>query len=74
MKCPCCNNDLIEGVIMSPRTLSWSPRTLKLFSENSFQKKGNIVLSETGLITPAKVKAYNCPSCKKIIIPYQKSC
>lgn len=70
MNCPYCSNDLLEGYIYSPRTLSWSPQPLKTFSEASFQKEGNVVLSETGLLAPAKAVAYNCPSCKIIITFY----
>ena len=70
MTCPYCNKDLIEGYIYSPRTLSWTTGKLKTFSEYSLTKEGNVVLSETGLIHPAKVIAYNCSSCKKIIISY----
>ena len=72
MKCPYCNSDLTEGFIYSPRALSWTTRKLKTFSETSLTKEGNIVLSETGLLQPAKVVAYNCPSCKKIIISYDE--
>lgn len=72
MKCPYCNNDLTEGFIYSPRTLSWTTGKLKTFSESSLTKEGNIVLAETGLLQSAKVVAYNCPSCKKIIISYDE--
>ena len=70
MTCPYCNSDLIEGYIYSPRTLSWTTEKLKTFSESFLTKEGNIVLSETGLLHPAKVIAYNCPSCKRIFISY----
>jgi len=70
VKCPYCNNDLIAGYIYSPRTLSWTKEKLKTFSEHRLTKEGNIVLSETGLLHPAKVLAFNCASCKKIIISY----
>lgn len=70
MNCPYCNKTLTEGYIYSPRTLSWTPQPLKTFSEASFQKEGNVILSETGILTPAKIVAYHCPSCKKIIISY----
>ena len=71
MQCPYCGKEMIEGVICSPRTLAWSPEPLKTFSEASFQRKGNVVLSETELLTPAKATAYHCPACKKIVIPYE---
>ena len=72
MKCPYCNNDLTEGFIYSPRTLSWTTQKLKTFSESSLTKESNIVLSETGLFQTAKVVAYNCPFCKKLIISYDE--
>jgi hypothetical protein len=61
---------MAQGFIYSPRTLSWTPRPLKLFREADFQRKGNVVLSTTGVIAPAKVTAYHCPACKMIVIPY----
>ncbi len=70
MKCPYCHNDLIKGFIYSPRTLSWTTAKLKSFSESFLTKEGNIVLSETGLLHPARVIAYHCSSCRKLIISY----
>ncbi len=43
---------------------------MKTFREAEFQKEGNVVLSETGLLSPAKVTAYCCPDCRRVIIPY----
>ncbi len=70
MNCPFCSHLMTKGYIYSPRTLSWSPTPLKSFSEISFRKEGNVVLSETGFLSPAKVIAYHCPSCRNIIIHY----
>ena len=70
MKCPYCNSELTKGYIYSPRTLSWTTEELKTFCESSLTKEENIVLSETGLLHPAKIIAYHCASCKKMIISY----
>ncbi len=70
MNCPYCNNLLKEGYIYSPRTLCWTQQPLKSFSGFSFHKEGNVVLSETGLLTPAKIVAYNCSSCRRMIVMY----
>ncbi len=69
MNCPYCNQPFTEGYFYSPRPLSWTPHRLKTFREADFQKEENIVLSETGLLSPARVTAYCCPDCRRMIIP-----
>lgn len=70
MNCPYCHQEMVEGVICSPRTLSWTQRPLRTFSETEFTREGNVVLSEVGMLSPAKMKAWHCPACRKIVISY----
>ena len=70
MNCPYCSRTMNEGYIYSSRTLSWTPHPMNTFREAEFQKEGNVVLSETGLLSPAKVTAFCCPDCRRVIIPY----
>ena len=71
MQCPYCGKEMLQGGISASRTLCWSPKPLKTFSEWSFQRKENVILAEPGILSPARVTAYRCTACRKIVIPYE---
>lgn len=71
MECPYCGGEMVQGYISSPRTLCWSPKPLKTFSEWSFRKQENVVLAEADLLSPPRIAAHRCVSCKKIVISYE---
>lgn len=74
-KCPYCGKQLEKGYIQSPRPISWLPRKIKLFTNMNFTEKEAIILSEGTTLAAPCVIAYNCSSCKKIIIDYEnKNC
>ena len=68
MNCPYCGNEMELGFITSPRTLCWSPKPLKTFSEWSFQREENTILAEPDLLHPARAAAFRCAACRKIVI------
>ncbi|MFR8172688.1 MAG: PF20097 family protein [Marvinbryantia sp.] len=70
-KCPYCGKELEKGYIQSPRPISWLPRKIKMFTGANFTEKGAVILSEGSVLSAPCVIAYNCSSCKAIIIGYE---
>lgn len=71
MKCPYCGKEMKLGYIQSPRPISWLPQQLKWFTKSGFTENGAIILSEGKLFSAPCVFAYNCSTCKAVIIDYK---
>lgn len=68
MKCPYCGEDMKLGVIQSPQEINWKPKKA-IIGAAKFNKDA-IILSEFSIFGSC-VTAFNCDSCKKIIIDYR---
>ncbi len=69
MKCPCCGNEMISGIVQSARQIFFTNKTHK----NRFipDASGNeeIMLSSHNWTRPTCI-AYHCAKCKKVVIDY----
>ena len=70
MKCPYCNNEMEKGLIQSPQVISWLKGEKRKFFGRAEFHKDSVVLSELSFMKGSACIAYNCPSCKKIVIDY----
>lgn len=70
MKCPYCSAEMVSGFMQNVKPISWTPHKIRLFTHSNFTEKGAVVLSEGGGLDAPCIVAYNCPSCRKIIIEY----
>lgn len=69
MNCPYCNNEMKRGYISAYNRLSWTPEGEIARGATKWAKSPNsILLADYFLIGAAKVNAYYCNRCKKIII------
>lgn len=75
--CPYCGKLMAKGYIqITSGVLAWTPtgvrKSLFLRGESNL-KKGEVLLATFTLFTEAKVIAYRCPECKKVIIDEPES-
>ena len=69
MKCPYCNNEMECGWIQSNKQVFYT--NSETYLPIPIAKKDDIKLT-ANRISPAKCYAWNCRSCRKIIIDYQE--
>ena len=70
MKCPKCGKETYQGFVPSNRgRLYWSPEDQRIPWNVVKLPKGSVVLSDFAIMTPIKVEAYLCESCKIVILP-----
>lgn len=70
MKCPYCDKEMEKGLIQSPQELSWLKGEKRKFAARSFLHEGSVVLSSLSMMKGSACVAYNCLSCRKIVIDY----
>lgn len=69
--CPYCSNELIHGYIKTNgEIITWSPSPKKksLFTNRWHVDENETVLAKFNLFKGAKVDAFKCVSCNKVII------
>ena len=70
MNCPYCNEKMVKGLIHSSHELNWiKGEKRKIFARAEFHENA-VVLSKLSYLKGSACIAYNCPSCKKIVIDY----
>lgn len=70
MICPYCNSEMKKGIIQSPQEINWTNGDKrKMFGRAAFHKD-SVVLSKMSFFKGSACVAYNCASCKKIVIDY----
>lgn len=70
MKCPYCGAEMEKGLIHGHNELNWIKGEKRRVFASSNVHKDAIVLSELSFRKGSAVVAYNCGTCKKIIINY----
>ena len=70
MNCPYCNNEMEKGLIQSNQELCWIEGEKRKFFGHASLYKNSVVLSDFSFIKGSACIAFNCPSCKKILIDY----
>ncbi len=72
MKCPYCNEEMLQGIIpCSKGPVAWLPReTTPLLITMHPEEHNGVNLSGTPKLKRLGVIAFNCSKCKKIIIDY----
>lgn len=69
MKCPYCQEEMIQGYIYGDRyPLKWLPTTQKLIL--GIWAKGGVKLGHDGSWSRFRVNASSCSKCQKMIIDY----
>lgn len=69
MKCPYCGMEMSLGYIQCRDGVSWN-KTKRLVAAISDLGADLVLANGGGIFSGASVTAYNCQSCKKIIIDY----
>ena len=69
MKCPCCQNEMVSGVVQSARQIFFTTKAHKNWFIPDIEGNDEILLSTHNWTKPTCI-AYNCPKCKKIVIDY----
>lgn len=70
MKCPYCNEEMEYGLIQSSNAINWlKTEKRRFFFPPSFYR-GSITLSTLSMLRGSAVVAYNCRTCKKLVIDY----
>ncbi len=72
MKCPYCGNEMLQGYIQCRDGVRWTPK-LQLVSALSFLGRGSVSLENGTELENQAVYAYNCETCKKVLIDYSES-
>ena len=70
MKCPYCNNEMEKGLIHSPNELNWIKGEKKRLFAKASLYPDSVILSEFSALKGSACVAYNCATCKKIVIDY----
>ena len=71
MKCPCCENEMISGVIQIARQIFFTTKAHKNWFIPDAECKDEVLLSSHNWTRPT-CTAYHCPDCKMVIIDYEK--
>ena len=70
MKCPYCENGMLNGYIHNPsQPIQWIPKEEKPSMWRGGVAKRAVRLGEWGLLRESKVTAFYCPNCEVVIIP-----
>lgn len=70
MKCPICTGEMEYGLIQSSSPVSWLKTKKRRFVYSPKLYEGSVCLAVASMFKGSAVVAYNCPSCKKVIIDY----
>ncbi len=66
MNCPCCNKEMIVGVVQSGREIFFTEKEHNFFLAPGTE---DVSLSYSNWTKPT-CTAYHCPDCKKVVIDY----
>ncbi len=71
MKCPWCDEEMVQGVLQSAEEIYFTKRERKIILK-AIVKNGDIVLNDRDT-SKATCTAYNCPKCERIVVDYGKN-
>ena len=69
MKCPYCNTEMRSGIIQCRDGVFWRPKK-SLIAALSGLGRDAVALSNIADGSDSAVRAYNCDSCKLVIVQY----
>ena len=72
MRCPYCGEEMKLGYIQCRDGVAWSKKK-RLVAAISSLGADLVLADEEGMFSGAAVPAYNCESCKKILIDYSNN-
>ncbi|MBE5773687.1 MAG: hypothetical protein E7337_07110 [Clostridiales bacterium] len=68
MKCPYCDDEMINGVVQGARGFFFATERHGFWMRPN-TKKGEVMLSSENWFVPT-CTAYHCPNCKKVVFDY----
>ena len=72
MVCPYCNKEMQKGFIQCRDGLHWTPKKQIIHSLSGLGKDAVLFGREADFVPNRVAVAYNCESCKKIMIDYSE--
>lgn len=71
MQCPCCGKEMESGVVQSARNIFYTTKAHKFCFFPDTACDGEVMLSSHNWTRPT-CTAWNCPTCKKVVLDYAK--
>lgn len=71
MKCPCCGEEMVKGVVQSARKIFFTTKEHKFWFAPDIALEDEILLSSHNWTGPTCI-AYICAECKKVVIDYSE--
>jgi len=73
MNCPYCSNEMQQGYVQCRDDVAWTPKRQPVAAFSNWGKGAIELGNDDDCIRPSSSAiAYNCPSCKVVIIPYKE--